>query len=469
MLTKKISRSRALFLLLMFFIVLGTTFAILNGNQSITQYNYVIILTFAVNMIIFVYELMVSVYQHPFSLNMMFWLFNLVFLGIAPLLQYMTDIYVWGLDPLEEEVLKTNILIFVWTFSYIVGRGIRLTKKNVSRALDVVKPTLSENYKIRTKWLNLCIIGSVGITGYYLIEVGLSNLIYRQTSGVSGLSQIETLITTHGFKNFLLFTAFFAIIEAKINKKISVKTIVAVACLLLGCFPTGLSRNMMASFYVGLIIILFDKTRKGRWFSIVVFAGLILIFPAMNVFRLVGSENRNIWDAMISAVQNTYLEGHYDAHQMFISVQRYVDSFGFDFFHQIVGALLFFIPRSIWPTKPVGTGHTVITELNQYYFTNVSAPLVSELYLACGVVGIVVGGILLAKVLKKFDRMYWQEKNALTCIRTVYPPVVFMFFFMLRGDMLSSWAYTFAQIAVGMAMSAVLLEKADESKAIVKS
>ena len=466
--TKKITRSRAIFLMLMLVVVLGTIFMILNGNRYVA-YDYVIMLTFAVNILFFVYMLMISIYEHPFSLNMMFWLFNFVFMGIAPLLQYMTDIYVWGLDPLEEEVFKTNILILIWALAYMAGRTIRFTKKSLDPTPDVVKTTSSESRKIRTKWLNLCIIGSVGIAGYYLIKVGLSNLIYRQTSGVSGLSQMETLITTHGFKNFLLFTAFFAIMEAKNNKKISVKTVVAIACLLLGCFPTGLSRNMMASFYVGLIIILIDKTRRGRWFSVVVFAGLILIFPAMNVFRYVGSSDRDLWSAMVSAVQDTYLEGHYDAHQMFISVQRYVDFFGFDYFYQIMGALLFFVPRSIWPSKPVGTGHTVITELNQYYFTNVSAPLVSELYLACGVVGIVVGGILLAKVLKKFDRMYWQEKNALTCIRTVYPPVVFMFFFMLRGDMLSSWAYTFAQIAVGMAMSAVLLEKADESKAIVKS
>lgn len=453
--TKKITRSRAIFLMLMLVVVLGTIFMILTGNRYI-EYDYVIMLTFAVNILFFVYMLMISIYEHPFSLNMMFWLFNLIFLGVAPLLQYLTDIYAWNLNPHENEVLKANVLILIWSVSYLGGSRIVLKKKN---DLPKKKTDLPIQYTIKTNTLNFLVMASVMITVYYLLTVGLNNLIYRETSGVSGLSSIATLLTEHGFKNTVLFTAIFCAVAAKQQGKIDIRTVIAIVCLFISCFPTGIPRNMMASFYAGLIIIMFDKTRKGRWFALAIFGGLILIFPALNVFRYVAGSNTNIFSAILSAFGETYLEGHYDAHQMLISTQRYVEQFGFKFFSQMLGALFFFVPRSIWANKPVGTGHTVISELRQYYFTNVSAPVVAECYIGFGIIGIVIGGILLSKAVKKIDDIYWNEANELCAIRLIYPCAIFMFFFMLRGDLLSSWAYTFAQIVVGMALCKLVIKR----------
>ena len=189
---------------------------------------------------------------------------------------------------------------------------------------------------------------------------------------------------------------------------------------------------------------------KKRTFAFVILCGLVLIFPAIEVFRYIRtSANNDIGAMIVNSIKNTYLQGHYDAHQMFISVQRYVEKFGSTYGMQLIGALLFFVPRSLWPNKPVGTGHTVMTELQQHSFTNVSAPLVSEVYVNFGIIGIAIGAVLLGKLLKTVDDRYWAETNDLTAIKIVYPPVMFMFFFLLRGDMMSGWAYTCAQLVVG--------------------
>ncbi len=451
----KISRKRFAFLLFMLLVVCITILLIINSYAHI-QSNSIVLFTFFVNIFLSVFCFLKSINKHPFSLDMMFWLFNVIFFGAAPLLQYLTNSYVWALVPTSDEVLKTNILIFVWLLCYLIGM-------NVSFRKDAIYISGRNNVlcscQMNQTALNCLVVVSIGITIYYLIAVGLNNLIYRETNAITGLSSTMSLLTEHGFKNTVLFTAVFCVIDSKQRHKITIKTIIALVCLAISCFPTGIPRNMMASFYAGLLIIMYDKTRKGRWFSFAIFGGLILIFPALNAFRYIGSGDASILESIMKAYGVTYLEGHYDAHQMFISIQRYVDKFGFKYFSQILGALLFFIPRSLWPSKPVGTGHTVISELNQFYFTNVSAPLVSEWYIGFGWFGIIIGALILSKIIKKLDKKYWDENNELSPIRIIYPCSIFMFFFMLRGDLLSGWAYTMAQLVTGVLLYKLMVRK----------
>ena len=112
--------SRSAYKLLYFSIVVFTIVAILSGQVHINS-ELTVIASFLVNMVIFIVYLLKSINVHSFSFDMMYWLFNLIFFGLAPLLQYLTDIYAWNLDPTKSEVLKTNLLILVWSLCYIVG------------------------------------------------------------------------------------------------------------------------------------------------------------------------------------------------------------------------------------------------------------------------------------------------------------------------------------------------------------
>ena len=156
-----------------------------------------------------------------------------------------------------------------------------------------------------------------------------------------------------------------------------------------------------------------------------------------------------VYSLLLSNIQNVYLEGHYDAHQMFISVQKYVDRYGLSWGYQLLGAVLFFVPRSLWPTKPVGTGRMAFEALNQYYFTNVSAPLVAEGYVNFDLAGIILFGLALGSLANRLDYKYWHDQREFSYTRVLYPFIMLKLFFVLRGDLLSSWAYMFAQVVVG--------------------
>lgn len=459
----ELSKYRISFLCMVACIV-GAMGCLIIFSREHLYFDYAIIASFAINIALFFVKYIQSVNEYAFSIDQMFWLFSLFFFGFAPLLQFLTGTYSWNLVPTDGEVLRTNIFIFLWSASYIIGqkitlkhkiklrrRPIQFFRKNTSApAQDVMQPQYALNYRMKP----LLLAATIAVAGFFMVKVGFTNMFSRSTASVSGMSQSMALLVTHGFKNTVLFVAALFVLDAKQKKKITAELMVALLCLLLACFPLSMARNMMASFYAGLLILMFDRTRKGRWFCMVILFGLVLMFPAVEIFRRATTVTSfsDIGPLMIESIQETYLQGHYDAHQMFISIQRYVKLEGFSWGYQLLGCLLFFVPRSLWPAKPYGTGQTAFETLKQHQFTNVSAPLVAESYVNFGVIGIIVIAMLFGKLVKKVDYHYWNSTESLSAIRVIYPFSIFMLFFMQRGDLMSSWAYTFAQIVVGFVL-----------------
>ena len=447
----------------------------ITGDGAV-QFHPVVVLSFALNIGIFFWQLLRSVWAHPFSFDMMTWLFCLFFFGYAPLLQHMTDTYAWKLDPTIGEVIGANGIVLLWTVCYLLGRDYRRYPRMRSLAdkltgklrplADRIPRWKSMKFRLGKKTvLNLLLLLAICCAGVDILTVGLIEQLSRATAEAGTGNTAVDLIMTHGINNILLFVAAIYVIEAKKAKKIGWKTLIALLCLGIACFPTGLSRNMMASFYAGMLILMLDSSRRGRWFSWVIFGGLIFIFPAMEVFRwLLVLDRGDPIQLILNSFQSSYLDGHFDAHQMIISIGRYVEEYGFAWGKQILGALLFFVPRSIWPGKPEGTGHTAIVALDQFHFSNVSAPMPAEGYVNFGLVGVICIGILLGIVARRMDSAYWRSREGKYPEKPVdflYPFAMFMFFFFLRGDMMSAWAYTFAQTLVGWALFTVWQLAAD--------
>lgn len=496
-------------------------------SRQAVQGNVLIILSCTVNIILFFVQLLRAIKKHPFSFDMMFWLFNLFFFGYVPLLQHLTNVYTWDLVPSYEEVLKTNFLILMWSFFYLAGRNylkyryLPTALKKVLGAVSAKSRELLENAaflfqkcglsdlgerigaffdiirqktaagatalckrfadwiksrcgKTHSKWVDKLIATASQIRQRsqrrsarmkamdrlltlavlflfcHIGLIGFGNLFARATAEMPTSNTTLYLLLTHGMKNTILFAAVLFVIRLKQIGRLDLRGVTAMVCLLLCCFPTAMARNMMASFYAGLLIITWDKTRKGRWFSFAIVCGLILVFPAVEIFRYPERfRTTNIFSLLASSFSTTYLGGHYDAHQMFISVQRYVGEFGISWGKQLLGALLFFVPRAVWPEKALGTGHTVITALEQFQFTNVSAPLVAEGYVNFGFVGVILFAVVAGVLCRVLDERYWTNKNRLSLVRIVYPFSMFQFFFLLRGDMMSGWAYLCGQVLVG--------------------
>lgn len=489
--SERISDSRLAFLILtgMALFLMGV---MIICSDRVSQFHFLAALTFLLNIGLFTVQLLRAIYHHPFSFDMMHWLFCLFFLGYAPFLQHMANTYSWDLVPTVGEVIAANLLYTLWSLCYILGRDyqkIPLLDRTVSRLNSKLEPVKAKlprfpafpaqrtadklnsfcdklpagkpgsalaayrETTLKTKVLDLLLLGALMCTVVDIAVVGLVEQISRNTASAGTGNTALDLIFVHGINNLLLFVAVVFILEAKRTQKITKRTITALLCLGIACFPTGLSRNMMASFYAGLLILSFDHTHKGRWFSWIIICGLVLIFPALEIFRRINTlQKGNLMDIITQNFSACYLQGHFDAHQMIITIIRYVKEFGFAWGRQVLGALLFFVPRAIWPGKPEGTGHTAIVALDQFYFSNVSANMAAEGYVNFGIAGIILFALLVGILVRRVDAFYWRRRTGLWEQKvgdSLYPFAMFMFFFLMRGDMMSAWGYTFAQLVVG--------------------
>ena len=145
---------------------------------------------------------------------------------------------------------------------------------------------------------------------------------------------------------------------------------------------------------------------------------------------------------------------NFDASQIFMAViKQNRISWG----NQLLGVLFFFVPRSIWPTKPVGSGHYLVLQ-NSGSYTNVSMPFFSEGYINFGYVGMLAFVIIAALIAKKFDTRYWSSPNRPSLQHGIYFLLIGASMFIMRGDLMSSFAYTMG-ISVTYLTTARLIQR----------
>ena len=134
----------------------------------------------------------------------------------------------------------------------------------------------------------------------------------------------------------------------------------------------------------------------------------------------------------------------YDSWSNLMAAIKYSEIESITYGRQLVGAVLFFVPRSFWPNKPVGSGHFVAENMlmtrYSFWFTNISMPFPAEGYINFGILGIILFAFILALISKITDK--WYKYNDLRLFFSLYVcfHMIFMIF-MLRGDLMSSFAY----------------------------
>lgn len=92
----------------------------------------------------------------------------------------------------------------------------------------------------------------------------------------------------------------------------------------------------------------------------------------------------------------------FDGFQQIINTLSYVHAHGYSLGRYSISALLFFVPRSMWSWKATPSAIDV-AESRGYWFTNLSMPVHSEMYLEFGLIGMVLFAGLLGYAWARID------------------------------------------------------------------
>lgn len=207
--------------------------------------------------------------------------------------------------------------------------------------------------------------------------------------------------------------------------------------------PSGVPRFLVAALYLPIVLVYLSSTWRNNRPRLqehkyllpnLLLFGLAFVFPFLEVFRYFSFEKLNSFDLF------EYLEvGHFDAYQMFM---RALDVGTINYGYGFLGTLFFFVPRSIWESKPITSG-IEISQIAGLRLDNVSMPIIGEFFLNFWYVGIIIGPVIIALLLKIVDEAYGRYNAQQISLRhLVYFELVGLVVYNMRGGLLSSFAYT---------------------------
>lgn len=225
--------------------------------------------------------------------------------------------------------------------------------------------------------------------------------------------------------------------------------LLAVGALLINN-PFVLARFRLSALFVFVLLLYFgwNRTRILAAFLIV---GLIAS-PVLNSFR---------WDRTFTDVReldNFFVHMDYDGVTMMSHVAYYVGQNGYSYGSNIGSALLFFIPRSIWPDKSQHVAYYVFDYIKFYRgisTDNLSSPLPAEGYFAFGMPGAILFTAVIFLAFVYFERRaaVSDESSVWRLIVSISPMLTMI---LLRGPFLVGYSEFMGHIGAVL-LSAFLL------------
>ena len=260
---------------------------------------------------------------------------------------------------------------------------------------------------------------------------------------IRGGDEIEMTSSSTSTSSYLLISKFIRpmsvaslLIFKMLDKKNIVVEVLLWLILLLANSPFGMARFSVAAFYMPILFLYSSKLKKKYNFSILLVFSILIVFPFLNQFRYWGEG-----DITIGFNFDMFLVGHFDSFQMFMRViKEDIITYG----RQLLGVLFFFFPRSLWPDKPIGSGHFVAGESN-LYFDNVSMNFLGEGYLNAGFGGIILFLFFIAWFNAYMDTRFWKS-DPNNIFKVNYYLLLGMEFVILRGQLMSFYPITIGYV-----------------------
>lgn len=433
-------------MLFLFAVVLLVTLEVVAAT-SMDEADPVVLGTFGLNGILACAMIVRELLRASVSLKQIHWIFFLAFFVIAPFNQYVFGYRCWDFALFDEQYLETNLLVMLWGILFCLFTNIGMAKNNKRSESCSYREFFESFPHVSRTAAIICLVLSVVALVVFASLVGLENAFSRGTAVFDTDTQANGLLLDKIIRATPVFSFAFIFIHRKQEGGAVPLLLVSFVILLLVDFPTGMARYNMAVVYGGLLILLVPAFLDDRGlFPLLFLAALLFVFPAINAFRANDFSFDTFFVSLSTTVTNLpegFLAGDYDAYSMLARTLIYIQQNGISWGYQLLGCLLFFIPRLVWTTKPLGSGATIGAAQSQS-FTNISCPLPGEGLINFGLLGLVAFAITLALLCRRFDRRL-QVPGGWTIF---WPFLCFFLFFMMRGDLLSSSAYTMGYLFV---------------------
>lgn len=430
--------------------------------------NYLVNLSFLISFISIVhiayYTLFIEKLFSPYLAS--YFVFSFLFFFIAPLTQInglpeITDIekrvflntFPNTLPYNPISVIILNIFVFVWN---IVFMAAYITFKKTKKLIYVSEWKITSKVKGNFPLYILVILILSIMVIYSQFDFITNRILYKDFIG-DNMSMQKMLIVVKTYFSIPYIGLVMTIVYLKRATKINVNWFIVIISFILIFIafilvknPMIEKRNALGPVFISLLLFIKPKLlNSNKRFVSFLFLSMVIVFPLISILThsKVGLEKLISKPSLISrgfseeSVLDEFRTLHYDAYSNTLATMDYVKNNGISYGYQFFGGVFFFIPRSIWTSKPESTGKFIgqylIRNYNMWY-DNISNPFLSEGIINFSYLSVFIFPILLAWFI--VIMLKWQySADLFKQVTAIYFSIHLMF--LLRGDFTNGWAY----------------------------
>lgn len=364
-------------------------------------------------------------------------IFLILFFYVAPIYQivefpgYLLNNY----SPSANQMVLANLLILLFMVGYIVIylRRIRVAHSPLLKTRDE---------KIQAIFPILVVLAAV-----MAIWAFQTMLTYGIDPDDDAISAGENIALTVRHK--IAFVIPFAVLGLYLSRKGNRRSVIIVAALvILVLLSKNIvldRRNALGPVYLTILTLFLWRNRIGsREVFLIMGPALLFLFPIASIFinnpMSQWGELANLENAA-KEIRSHFIDMHYDAWANLVATIQFVQTEGLQLGRQLLGSLLFFLPREMWVDKPVASGQMLGEYLvlsHGLWFTNISFPFPAEGYVDFGVVGVILYGLGFGYYSQRLD--YFVNHGSVVD-RTSALYFSFYLLFVMRGSFLPAFAF----------------------------
>lgn len=336
--------------------------------------------------------------------------FFFVFIALPALVQVRTDVFPFKSTYSSFELNSGFFLVAVGHLCYLVGIAVFLSRNlrdaNTKKEFDEA-PAHEPNVSADLAKIAICLALIALMIG---LIAGPSSLFTARFENAASPSSGEKFGEQLAFvaRGFSIVSLTLGIISFKLSKRhrkglgyALLLLFVLGQCLIVN-FPPALPRFQLLAIVIAILVVTFDfrRTRTKLVFCVSAVYFVLYIFPSIKDLRKVFSNEFEQQSNQIAYLQTS----DFDAFKQIIDTTIFFSDSAYRWGENFVGAGLFWVPRTLWSSKPLTTG-TIVSEGLGYPYINVSSPLPAEAFASFGLVGTMLILVLVGGMTARLDRV----------------------------------------------------------------
>lgn len=342
----------------------------------------------AVAFSIFFLIFLISILSEELSLLIfVFALYHLFFLVLPGMVHLAWNVFpFYQVSFPESTSLPVAFLILTYAMSSLIGIGFALSRRQI-----LPRSGRNPTKDARNKDLMVGALALLALSIPCIVAGGLlsGELFERRADAVSAGDPTPLDLILNSLPGSGMFVcAILAFYLVRRNSFFSIVffTLTGTLAFVLN-YPLSTTRFILFQRLIVILYISLDlsRFRLKRYIALAGVVSIFTVFPVLDFFSR-GDLSKGL---QIEPLQYMAESGDLDGLQSTLNVYEMVQKRGLSWGYQLLGTVFSYVPRALWPGKPYSTGTSAAVSAD-YEFTNLSAPLISEIYVDFGALGVAI-------------------------------------------------------------------------------